>query len=77
MGMYANNDNLSMKEFRIIESALHKDLTDCCRHYLKELGIVSIIGVIDIVKQETIELEHATKKNIQIHEPEEMSQSIN
>ena len=32
------------------------------RSYITELGIVSILGILDVVKQETIELERATKR---------------
>lgn len=56
--------NRSLDEYRGYEAALHRDLMNCCRKYINHLGIVSIIGIIDIVKQETIELEKATRKNI-------------
>ena len=54
----------SLDEYRGYEAALHRDLMNCCRKYINHLGIVSIIGIVDIVKQETIELEKATRKNI-------------
>jgi hypothetical protein len=54
----------SLEEYRALELMLHRDLMNCCRRYINHLEIISIIGIIDIVKQETIELEKATKKNI-------------
>ena len=34
------------------------------RRYLHKLGIASIVGIIDIVKSETIDLENATRQSI-------------
>ena len=31
-----------------------------CRNYITELGIISIMGILDLVKQETIELERTS-----------------
>lgn len=60
--MFQQDDNKSLKEYRALEAILHRDLMNCSRKYLNELGIVSVIGIMDIVKQEIIELEKATKK---------------
>jgi len=54
----------SLKDYRQLESTLHRDLMNCSRKYLNDLGIVSIVGIMDIVKQEIIELEKATKKSL-------------
>ena len=51
-------DNL--KNYKIYEIQLHRELMNNCRKYLNHLGIVSIVGILDIVKQEVIELERAT-----------------
>ena len=64
--MYSENSvKSSLEEYRGYEAALHRDLTNCCRRYMNYLGIVSIVGIIDIVKQETIEFQKATNKNIE------------
>ena len=60
--MFQQDDNKSLKDYRNLEAIFHRDLANCCRKYLNELGIISVIGVMDIVKQEVIELEKATKK---------------
>jgi hypothetical protein len=64
------NGNRSLDEYRILESNLHRELINCCRKYLNELGIVSIVGLVDIVKQEIMELEKATKTNVERDGPE-------
>ena len=53
----------TLEEYRELETRLHHELMNTCRKYIYELGIVSIMGILDIVKQETIELEKATRRN--------------
>jgi len=60
----------TLKEYRQLEVQLHLELINACRKYMSELGIVSIIGILDIVKQESIELERATKKTFKKEELE-------
>ena len=55
------NQVRSLQEYRVLEANLHRELISCCRKYLNELGIVSVLGLIDVVKQEIVELERATK----------------
>jgi len=62
--MFQQDDNKSLREYRALEATLHRDLMSCSRRYLNELGIVSIVGIMDIVKQEIIELERATKRSV-------------
>ena len=64
------SDELTLKEYRTAEIGLHSELMKICRNYINELGIISIIGILDIVKQETIELEGATRRNIKIEDAE-------
>jgi hypothetical protein len=53
--MIQNNNHLrSLEEYRVLEANLHRELVGCCRKYLNKLGIVSVVGLIDIVKQETM-----------------------
>lgn len=61
---------MTLLEYRAAEIKLHSEMMKICRNYINELGIVSIIGILDIVKQETIELEGATRRNIKDEEPE-------
>ena len=54
----------TMEDYRAAESEYHTELMGISRRYLSKLGIVSLMGVLDIVKQEIMELEQATKKNL-------------
>ena len=58
----------TLDEYRQIEIQLHLELMNTCRKYISRLGIVSILGILDIVKQESVELERATRKNIKNEE---------
>ena len=60
----------NIREYRALEARFHAELMDICRRYITNLGIVSIMGIIDIVKQEAIELERATRRNITPEKPE-------
>jgi len=63
-------EEITLEKYRSLELQMHRDLMDVCRRYISELGIVSIMGILDIVKQETIELERATSKVIKNEELE-------
>jgi len=58
------SEDKTLNEYRNLETMLHRELLNSCRKYMNHLGIVSIVGIIDIVKQEAIELEKATKQDI-------------
>ena len=57
---YYNN----LEDYRTAETELHTELMAVSRKYINKLGIVSLMGVLDIVKQEIRELEKATNKNL-------------
>ena len=61
----------SFEEYRNVEVEFHTELINVARRYINKLGIVSLIGVFDIVKQEVIELEKATKKTFDTEEPQQ------
>ena len=64
-----NSDNAqyqSINEYRAVEAEFHREMLNLCRKYMNYLGIVSMVGIIDIVKRESVELEKATKKDISI-----------
>jgi hypothetical protein len=68
-----NIDDSSLEEYHALELMLHRDLMECCRKHINDLGIISIIGIVDIVKNEVIELEKATKTNIEKEKTEAIS----
>ena len=63
--MFTNDqDNMTLKEYKEYKIKLHGELMDICRKYLNKLSIVSILGILEIVKQEAMELEQATKRDL-------------
>lgn len=60
----------TLEEYRNYEIQLHHDLMNSCRKYIGRVSIVSILGILDIVKEEAIELEQATRGNPQQEKPE-------
>lgn len=54
----------SLEEYRNAEAELHTELINISRRYLPKLGIVSLVGVLDVVKQEVRELERVSRGNI-------------
>ena len=65
-----DTQGMSFEDYKSMEIALHRDLMNSCRKYINDLSIVSILGILDIVKQESIELERASKHNIQYEQSE-------
>jgi len=65
-----NSSGRTFEDYKSMEIALHRDLMNSCRKYINDLSIVSILGILDIVKQESIELERAAKHNIQYEQSE-------
>lgn len=63
-----NSEEKTLQEYRLLENQLHHELMNACRKYISELSIVSIMGILDVVKQETIELEGATKRTFKKEE---------
>jgi len=54
---------VTLKDYREYKLKFHGELLDICRDYLNKLSIVSVLGIIEIVKQEVMELEKATKRD--------------
>jgi len=75
MNLEEDNNN-SLDEYRELETRLHMELMSVTRRYLSKLRIVSLIGVLDIVKQEIQDLEKATKKNLDIEKHENITKDI-
>jgi hypothetical protein len=63
-------DDRTLEKYRALETELHRELMKICREYINDLGIISITGILDIVKQEAIELEKATRKIMKSEETE-------
>ena len=61
----------TLEEYRNYELQLHHELMNSCRKYVGKVSIISILGILDIVKKEAFELEQATRGN----NPNEKSES--
>jgi len=68
IGMFTDEGDITLKEYREFEMQLHLDLMGVCRKYISRLGIISIMGIFDLVKQEAMELERATREDIKDEE---------
>ena len=64
----------SLEDYKANEIQLHRELMNSCRKYINRLGIVSIVGILDVVKQEVIELERATRNSYQNEENKQNEQ---
>ena len=52
------------EEYKNYEIELHRELMNSCRKYIKKLSIFSILGILDYLKQEAVELESATSHDL-------------
>ena len=53
-----------LSEYKQFEKNLRLELMNVCKKYIQRLSIVSIMGILDLVKQETLELEKVTKSDV-------------
>jgi len=61
--MLEDNKSTDLSNYREMEIGFHRDLMNVCRRYINHLNLVSVVGTIETVKQETIELIRATSKS--------------
>ena len=69
------SDNLSVEEYKTIETKLYGELMKTCRRYSNDLNLISILGIIDIVKQEVKDLDK-TRRTVMEHKIPETNDSI-
>ena len=55
-------DKLNIDEYKSFETRLYGELFKSCRRYSHKLSMISIVGILDLVKQEIMDLE---KQNLQ------------
>jgi hypothetical protein len=63
-----------LNEYRKYEKDLRLELMGVCKKYIPRISITSIMGVLDLVKQETLELEKVTKSDVEIDRPKQPEQ---
>jgi hypothetical protein len=50
-------EKLQLDEYKSMETRLYGELIKFCRSYSNKLSIISIVGILDLVKQELIDLD--------------------
>ena len=63
-------------EYKQHEKDLRLELMNICKRYIRKISIVSAMGVLDLVKQEILELEQVTKSDLREEENANPEQSF-
>ena len=58
-------EKLQLDEYKSMETKLYGELVKSCQSYSAKLSIISIVGILDIVKQEIKDLEKEKFKFMQ------------
>ena len=64
-------EKLQLDEYKSMETKLYGELVKSCQSYSVELSIISIIGILDLVKQEIKDLDKEKFKFMQENFSEE------
>lgn len=57
-----SGEKLQLDEYRAMETKLYGELAKSCQSYSTKLSIISVVGILDIVKQEVKDLDKETFK---------------
>ena len=57
--------DLHLEDYKVLETRLHGELLKICRRYTNELSIISLVGILDLVKQEVKDLNKTHLKFMQ------------
>ena len=49
--------NVDLKTYRIVETKLYGEITKICRRYSNELSLISMLGILDVIKDEMVDLD--------------------
>ena len=55
-------EKLQLDEYKSMETKLYGELVKSCRSYSTKLSIISILGILDLIKQEIKDLDKETFK---------------
>ena len=61
----SGTDELDLKEYKNIETKLYGELMKTCRRYTRDLNLISILGILEIVSQETKDLDKTGRSLMQ------------
>ena len=50
-------DAVDLESYKIVETRLYGELSKTCRRYSNDLSLISILGILEIVKQEITDLD--------------------
>ena len=56
-----------LKTYKILETRLYGELMKTCRRYSNQLSLISVLGILDIVKQEMKDLDRTNRSLIEEH----------
>jgi hypothetical protein len=57
-------DSPKLIEYKAMETKLYGDLLKSCRFYQNKLSLISILGILELVKQEMKDLDKTNIKNM-------------
>ena len=63
-------EDLSAEEYKTLETKLYGELMRSCQRYGTKLRIISILGILDFVKQEIMDFEKENLKFMNDESPE-------
>lgn len=67
-----SQEDLPLEEYKTLETRLYGELMRSCQRYFTKLRVISILGILDFVKQEVWNLERENMK-FKDKPPEEQS----
>ena len=56
---------MSLEEYNAIETKLYGEVIKSCRRYSQQLSLISILGILELVKHEIKDLEKTNQKLMQ------------
>jgi len=68
--------DMTLDEYKTIETRLYGELIKSCRRYSHKLSIISILGIIDIVKEEIKDLEKTHLEFMKDESSEEFEENV-
>jgi len=70
------SDAQTLKHYRAVEARLYGDVMKVCRSYGSHLSLISILGILDIVKDELKDLDQRGRRLMRQESPETESENL-
>jgi len=64
-------EKIQLDEYKSMETKLYGELVKSCQRYSNQISIISIVGILDLIKQEIKDLEKEKYKFMKEEFPEE------